>query len=252
MDINNEILGCEVIKVLVLQGFINISVVDYDRVALSNLNRQFLFRQDHIGKYKAEVSFQLLNGASSYDSKCFTCKVEELSSEGLREYDVFLCAVDSVETRRWVNAAIFQLSKLDNVERILIDGGSQNLYGHVRIVKPGTTSCIECSLSLFTTLETATCSLMDTPKTPEDCIQYAMEIDWEKFHPNTYPDTRSPKVLEWLYNASLKRAKRCGIDGVTPNLVEVIASVGLIIALKNGTFRIPFQIFQLPIASLQP
>ncbi|EKX72070.1 conserved hypothetical protein [Theileria equi strain WA] len=195
-------------------------------------------RQGDVGRYKAEVSLEVLKeafGGLSAGSKwfsiiihvtpfSFTCKVEDLALEELRGYDVFLCAVDSVETRRWVNAAVFQLSEFDGLERLLIDGGSQNLYGHVRIVRPGKTSCIECSLSLFTTLETAACSLVGAPKTPEDCIQYAIQVTWEEHNPDTYPDVRFPDVLEWLYKASLERAKSFGIDGVTRNLVDVIAS----------------------------
>jgi ubiquitin-like 1-activating enzyme E1 B len=48
-------IGCELLKNIVLTGFGEIHVVDLDTIDLSNLNRQFLFRHEHIKKPKALV-----------------------------------------------------------------------------------------------------------------------------------------------------------------------------------------------------
>ena len=50
-------IGCELLKNLVLTGFGEIHIVDLDTIDLSNLNRQFLFRHEHIKKSKALVSW---------------------------------------------------------------------------------------------------------------------------------------------------------------------------------------------------
>ena len=50
-------IGCELLKNLVLTGFGEIHVVDLDTIDLSNLNRQFLFRHEHIKKSKALVGY---------------------------------------------------------------------------------------------------------------------------------------------------------------------------------------------------
>jgi ubiquitin-like 1-activating enzyme E1 B len=50
-------IGCELLKNLVLTGFGEVHIVDLDTIDLSNLNRQFLFRQEHIKKPKALVRY---------------------------------------------------------------------------------------------------------------------------------------------------------------------------------------------------
>lgn len=51
-------IGCELLKNLVLTGFGEIHIVDLDTIDLSNLNRQFLFRHEHIKKSKALVCWK--------------------------------------------------------------------------------------------------------------------------------------------------------------------------------------------------
>lgn len=53
-------IGCELLKNLVLTGFGEIHIVDLDTIDLSNLNRQFLFRHEHIKKSKALVRHPLI------------------------------------------------------------------------------------------------------------------------------------------------------------------------------------------------
>lgn len=58
-------IGCELLKNLVLTSFGEVHVVDLDTIDLSNLNRQFLFRNEHIKKSKALVRRKTWLGTTS-------------------------------------------------------------------------------------------------------------------------------------------------------------------------------------------
>lgn len=48
-------IGCELVKSIRGLPLEEIHIIDMDAIEISNLNRQFYFRQKDIGKYKAEI-----------------------------------------------------------------------------------------------------------------------------------------------------------------------------------------------------
>jgi ubiquitin-like 1-activating enzyme E1 B len=48
-------IGCELVKCLSLTGFKHLSVIDLDTIDVSNLNRQFLFRRQHVDMPKSKT-----------------------------------------------------------------------------------------------------------------------------------------------------------------------------------------------------
>ena len=48
-------IGCELVKCLSISGFKFVSIIDLDTIDISNLNRQFLFRREHVNQPKSII-----------------------------------------------------------------------------------------------------------------------------------------------------------------------------------------------------
>ena len=53
-------IGCEVLKYLSKSVFKQLFIVDLDTIELSNLNRQFYFKDEHIGQSKSAVAAEVM------------------------------------------------------------------------------------------------------------------------------------------------------------------------------------------------
>ncbi|KAM7537486.1 hypothetical protein Aperf_G00000072890 [Anoplocephala perfoliata] len=215
-----------------LMGFCNIDVIDMDTIAVSNLNRQFLFAEKDIGRSKAEVAAEFIM------RRINTCKVtphyrkiQDFGPDFYKQFDVVLCGLDSVIARRWINSMLASLVSYNedgtpDLHSIipLVDGGTEGFKGHVIVVLFGFTGCIECSLDLYPPQENyPLCTIAQTPRLPEHCVEFVRLLLWpneQPFGPNVDIDGDSPEHLEWIYNRSCQRAKEYGIQGVNMRLVK--------------------------------
>lgn len=121
-------LGCEILKNLVLSGFKNLHIIDMDTIDVSNLNRQFLFRQKDIGRSKALVAAEFIQKrVSGVSMTPFNGKIQDKDDDFYEQFNLVVCGLDSVEARRWINAKLVSLS-LENEKIIpLIDGGTEGI-----------------------------------------------------------------------------------------------------------------------------
>ncbi|KAG7662458.1 uba3 [[Candida] subhashii] len=243
-------LGCEILKNLALTGFKDIHVIDMDTIDLSNLNRQFLFRSQDIGKSKAETAAKfVMERIDDPDLKItpYFGKIQDKPAEYYRQFQIVISGLDSIEARRWINATLISL--VDDETLIpLIDGGTEGFRGQSRVIIPTITSCFECSLDLLSPKVTyPVCTIANTPRLPEHCIEWASQLQWTKTFPNKKFDADDPEQVEWMYQTALNRAKEfdiCGVTksltlGVVKNIIPAIASTNAIIAASccNEAFK---------------
>ncbi|EOB11889.1 Molybdenum cofactor synthesis protein 3 [Nosema bombycis CQ1] len=58
-------LGCPVIMYLATCGIVKIGIVDHDKIEIHNLQRQVLFKEKDINKFKAEVAGDIIKQMNS-------------------------------------------------------------------------------------------------------------------------------------------------------------------------------------------
>ncbi|XP_031125797.1 SUMO-activating enzyme subunit 2-like isoform X2 [Ipomoea triloba] len=99
-------IGCELLKTLALSGFQNIHIVDMDTIEVSNLNRQFLFRQSHVGQSKAKVAREaVLKFRPGIKIEPYHANVKDpnFGVDFFKEFNVVLNGLDNLDARRHVN-----------------------------------------------------------------------------------------------------------------------------------------------------
>ncbi|XP_028391695.1 NEDD8-activating enzyme E1 catalytic subunit-like isoform X2 [Dendronephthya gigantea] len=243
-------LGCELLKDLALCGFQNIDVIDMDTIDLSNLNRQFLFRTKDIGQSKAKVAAEFLNNRiEGCQVTPHFCKIQDKDDDFYKGFHIIVCGLDSVVARRWINGMLVSLLDYDddgNVDHStiipMVDGGTEAFKGNARVVIPGVTACIECTLDLFPPqINYPMCTIASTPRLPEHCVEYAKVLQWSEEKPfgdNTPVDGDNPQHVHWIYEQALKRSEDYNIRGVTyrltqgviKHIIPAVASTNAVIA----------------------
>jgi ubiquitin-activating enzyme E1 C len=113
-----------------LSGFKNIHVIDMDTIDVSNLNRQFLFRQSDVGKSKAEVAARFVEKrVKGVSITPYNCKIQDKDEDFYIQFSMVICGLDSIEARRWINSTLVDMYDEDNQDSLkpLIDGGTEGM-----------------------------------------------------------------------------------------------------------------------------
>ncbi|KAK4979555.1 NEDD8 activating enzyme [Elasticomyces elasticus] len=113
---------------LALSGFKHIDVIDMDTIDVSNLNRQFLFRQSDVGKPKAEVAARFVEKrVKGVKINPYCGKIQDKDEDYYMQFNLVVCGLDSIEARRWINATLVGMVDMENQDSLkpLIDGGTE-------------------------------------------------------------------------------------------------------------------------------
>ncbi|KAL1952582.1 hypothetical protein VTO42DRAFT_4719 [Malbranchea cinnamomea] len=235
-------LGCEILKNLALSGFRDIHVIDMDTIDISNLNRQFLFRQEDVGKPKAEVAAAFVEKrVRGVKITPYVGKIQDKDEDYYMQFKIVVCGLDSIEARRWINAMLVGMVDPENPESLkpLIDGGSEGFKGQARVILPTLTSCIECQLDMHAPRAAVPlCTIATIPRQPQHCIEWAHQIAWGEQRKGEEFDGDNMEHISWIYQTALERAKQFNIPGVTfsmaqgvvKNIIPAIASTNAVIA----------------------
>ena len=133
-------LGSPAALYLAAAGVGTLGLVDFDRVELSNLQRQVLFDTAAIGRAKAEAArdrLLALNPEISVVAHTLTLDAGNVL-DVLRGYDVVLDGTDRLTTRYLVNDACVLLGKP------LVSAAIHRFEGHAMTYLPGRGPCYRC------------------------------------------------------------------------------------------------------------
>lgn len=126
---------------LVAAGVGSLRIIDFDRVELSNLNRQILFTVDDIGRNKAVAARErLMRLNNEIDIEAVQERVDDGNiAELAGRFDIIVEGGDSLAGRLLVNDHCIQTGTP------MIHASAQYNYGYVLTVLPGHTACFLCA-----------------------------------------------------------------------------------------------------------
>jgi adenylyltransferase/sulfurtransferase len=120
-------LGCPLLTYLASSGVCNIGIVDYDKVELSNLNRQILFNTSDVGKFKVnQAKYKISKLYKKIKIKTFRIKFTKKNIDAIiKKFDIICDGTDNFNTRYLIN------DYCKKNKKILISAAISKFDGHL-------------------------------------------------------------------------------------------------------------------------
>ena len=120
-------LGCPLAIYLASLGIGTLGIVDNDKIELSNLNRQIIYTNDDIGKFKVDVAQKKIKKINSKSLiKSYRLRAGEKNIRNLiKNFDIICDGTDNFVTRLLINDHCFKQKK------ILISAAVSGFTGHI-------------------------------------------------------------------------------------------------------------------------
>ncbi len=120
-------LGCPLLTYLASSGVCNIGIVDYDKVELSNLNRQILFNTSDVGKFKVnQAKYKISKLYNKIKIKTFRIKFTKKNIDTIiKKFDIICDGTDNFNTRYLIN------DYCKKNKKILISAAISKFDGHL-------------------------------------------------------------------------------------------------------------------------
>ena len=134
-------LGCPLLIYLASSGVCNIGLVDFDKIELSNLNRQVLFNTSEIGKFIVDQAKSKINKIyKKIKIKTFKMKISSRNINSiLKNFDIICDGTDNFDSRYLIN------DYCKKSKKILISAAISKFDGQIfkyNFKKKG--SCMRC------------------------------------------------------------------------------------------------------------
>eukprot|EP00003_Mantamonas_plastica_P033310 TRINITY_DN944_c0_g1_i8.p1 TRINITY_DN944_c0_g1~~TRINITY_DN944_c0_g1_i8.p1 ORF type:complete len:1082 (+),score=421.96 TRINITY_DN944_c0_g1_i8:96-3248(+) len=217
-------IGCEILKNWALMGIGcgpegHIWVTDLDTIEKSNLNRQFLFRSQHVNSLKSEVAAQVITEMNkdmkiTPMSDAVGVDTEEIFNDAFMDNLDGVCnALDNKEARFYMDARCIYYRKP------MLDSGTLGTKGNTQVVVPFLTEAYGSSRDPPEN-QTPSCTIKNFPNQIEHTLQWARSQFQEHFHDAAYNVNEFIDNPDFIDQEKNVVSKRKMIEGIVRDTLD--------------------------------